>query len=304
MSEQGAQPKSDADEEMARYQAARKAAGDAAANAAREQAYRDAGVPMNAEMTVSVETADASMLSVKKGEAPDKKSSAYRPSSSGSWGVFPRPKNISKEYGGGRTIRPGEELEPEEVTEAREKRMAEKLQAFKVKAGLVVPEEVSVLYDEGFSRAEQLMARGDLLSAAAAYEEAAALLVERSPKAGMALLQQAICLDSAGRADKARPIYEQLRRHPDDNVRKKAEQMAFGFEASTFLKVDKMDSAIDPKRYDPFLMKFNPYENESRGFIFEEEDTRALDAVATAAALAVVALPVALFALIKLGAGS
>ena len=112
------------------------------------------------------------------------------------------------------------------MTEAREKRMAEKLQAFKVKAGLVVPEEVSVLYDEGFSRAEQLMARGDLLSAAAAYEEAAALLVERSPKAGMALLQQAICLDSAGRADKARPIYEQLRRHPDDNVRKKAEQMA------------------------------------------------------------------------------
>ena len=82
MSEQGAQPKSDADEEMARYQAARKAAGDAAANAAREQAYRDAGVPMNAEMTVSVETADASMLSVKKGEAPDKKSSAYRRCSS------------------------------------------------------------------------------------------------------------------------------------------------------------------------------------------------------------------------------
>lgn len=38
------------------------------------------------------------------GAGPD---GAYRPKVA-TWGVFPRPANISREYGGGRTLRPGE----------------------------------------------------------------------------------------------------------------------------------------------------------------------------------------------------
>ena len=118
----------------------------------------------------------------------------------------------------------------------------------------------------------------------------------------MATLQRAICLDSAGRTDEAKQLYEQLKRHPDDKVRKKAEQMAFGYTASTFLKVDQMGTAFDPKQYDPFFTKFNPYEKEARGFVFEEEDTSALDTISIVAALAVVVLPVALF--LALGSAS
>jgi hypothetical protein len=36
------------------------------------------------------------------------------------WGIFPRPKNISKAYGGGRNIRPGQALETDEQKKARE----------------------------------------------------------------------------------------------------------------------------------------------------------------------------------------
>eukprot|EP00889_Picochlorum_renovo_P006830 jgi/Picre1/33860/NNA_001339.t1 len=35
------------------------------------------------------------------------------------WGVFPRPQNISETYGGGRNIKPGQVLETEEEAAAR-----------------------------------------------------------------------------------------------------------------------------------------------------------------------------------------
>ena len=36
------------------------------------------------------------------------------------WGIFPRPKNISKAYGGGRNIRPGQALETDDQKKKRE----------------------------------------------------------------------------------------------------------------------------------------------------------------------------------------
>lgn len=36
------------------------------------------------------------------------------------WGVFPRPKNISQVYGGGRDIKPGQQLETPEEKKQRE----------------------------------------------------------------------------------------------------------------------------------------------------------------------------------------
>lgn len=52
-------------------------------------------------------TAEGTIQSVADSNAPA--DTAYRPKVA-TWGVFPRPPNISKKYGGGRTIRPGEVL--------------------------------------------------------------------------------------------------------------------------------------------------------------------------------------------------
>ena len=54
----------------------------------------------------------------------------YRPSVS-TWGVFPRPKSISKAYGGGKNIAPGSKLESKEEEEAAKKRTAEALLRYK-----------------------------------------------------------------------------------------------------------------------------------------------------------------------------
>ena len=45
------------------------------------------------------------------------------------WGMFPRPPDISKAYGGGRTLKPGQELESEDDRAARARRVTEVIPA-------------------------------------------------------------------------------------------------------------------------------------------------------------------------------
>lgn len=59
----------------------------------------------------------------------------YKPKVS-TWGVFPRPNNISKTYGGGRTLRPGEALETAEERAAKEARTRQLIAAYKSQIGL------------------------------------------------------------------------------------------------------------------------------------------------------------------------
>ncbi len=49
----------------------------------------------------------ADLITIDSRDAGGGAEGAYRPKVA-TWGVFPRPSNISREYGGGRTIRPGE----------------------------------------------------------------------------------------------------------------------------------------------------------------------------------------------------
>ena len=65
------------------------------------------------------------IISVDKSYSTDKKvmDPNYSPKVS-TWGVFERPANISKAYGGGRTIRAGTPLEDPAATEARKERIA------------------------------------------------------------------------------------------------------------------------------------------------------------------------------------
>ncbi|KAI7725254.1 hypothetical protein M8C21_014650, partial [Ambrosia artemisiifolia] len=61
----------------------------------------------------------------------------YKPKVS-TWGVFPRPNNISKTYGGGKTIRPGEVLETEESKAAKQARTRKMIAAYKKQMGLLI----------------------------------------------------------------------------------------------------------------------------------------------------------------------
>lgn len=71
----------------------------------------------------------------------------YKPKVS-TWGVFGRPRDISKTYGGGRTLRPGEALESKEERAAKEARTKQLLAAHKSKIGLNIDPELKAVCEK------------------------------------------------------------------------------------------------------------------------------------------------------------
>ncbi|MQL93890.1 hypothetical protein Taro_026542 [Colocasia esculenta] len=67
----------------------------------------------------------------------DEDAGLYKPKVS-TWGVFPRPSNISKTFGGGRNICPGEVLESADTKAAKEERTRQLISNYKSQIGLTV----------------------------------------------------------------------------------------------------------------------------------------------------------------------
>ncbi|GAB4817470.1 hypothetical protein N2152v2_004516 [Parachlorella kessleri] len=159
------------------------------------------------------------------------------------WGVFPRPQNISEAYGGGRNLRPGQALESEQQAQEREARIAKALAGYRKTLGLDIDPhdeaKASALCEEGAA----LFKQAALAAALEKYAAAAALLPARSIVGGEARLRQALCLDSLGRNQEAYEIYKQIKGHPTAAVAKQANRMLFGFKAAESLKVSTMSYA-------------------------------------------------------------
>ncbi|XP_020525969.1 uncharacterized protein LOC18439180 isoform X4 [Amborella trichopoda] len=175
----------------------------------------------------------------------DNSSDLYKPKVS-TWGVFPRPSDISKTFGGGRVIRPGEVLETKEDKAEKQARTRQLLAAYKNKMGLNVDPK---------TKAE----------------------CEKSELHGFAALQWSICQDSLSRSKEAQIMYEKLQNHPNVQVSKKARQFIFGFEAMEMMKISS--SPISPKAtgYQNYFEAF--VEDTPTYSIAEEEDGALIQAI-------------------------
>ncbi|XP_023766230.1 uncharacterized protein LOC111914750 isoform X2 [Lactuca sativa] len=156
-------------------------------------------------------------------------SELYKPKVS-TWGVFPRPNNISKTYGGGKTIRPGDVLETAESKAAKDARTKKMIAAYKRQMGLNIDPKLKAECEKDLNDGDSLMEIGKLKDAIPFYEKVMDKLVYQSELHGLAALQWSICLDSLNRSDEARVMYEKLQSHPNVSVSKKARQFVFSFQ--------------------------------------------------------------------------
>ncbi|KAL0911010.1 hypothetical protein M5K25_019109 [Dendrobium thyrsiflorum] len=124
----------------------------------------------------------------------------YKPKVS-TWGVFPRPNNISKTFGGGRVIEAGGILETPEAKEAKEKRSRELISAYKKKMGLTVDVKTRAECEKALKEGDGLMDRGQLRGALPYYEMVMKNLIFQSELHGLAALQWSICQDSLSRLE-------------------------------------------------------------------------------------------------------
>lgn len=179
----------------------------------------------------------------------------YKPAVT-TWGMFPRPKNISKAYGGGRTIKPGAELETKEQRDERTARLRASLKSYKNNLGIDLDPEVQAKADAAWEKGQRFMDLGSLKKAIACFDEVAEILPVRSALAGKAMLQRAICLDSQGNSKAAEIEYKKLLQHPKAEVRKAADRMLYGFEAMKNLKANTIDFQTQKNAYNEYLESF------------------------------------------------
>jgi tetratricopeptide (TPR) repeat protein len=156
------------------------------------------------------------------------------------WGIYPRPANISEAYGGGRNLKPGQALESEEAKREREKRVSSALSNYRKSIGLEIDPEVEREAENLFEAGERDFQAGRISQALSCFHRATELVPLRSKIGGRAALQKAICLDSLGKNSEAYPIYKSLEGHSAPGVAKAAKRMLFGFKAAENLKVDTM----------------------------------------------------------------
>ncbi|XP_027163200.1 uncharacterized protein LOC113763564 [Coffea eugenioides] len=168
----------------------------------------------------------------------------YKPKVS-TWGVFPRPSNISKTYGGGKNIRPGEVLETAADRATKEARTKQLLAAYESKIGLSIHPKLKSECEQALKEGDSLMDLGKLKEALPFYEQIMDKLAFQTELYGLAALQWSICQDSLDRSNEARGMYEKLQSHPNPQVSKKARQMNFGFQAMEMMKVT--NSTLSPK---------------------------------------------------------
>ena len=211
------------------------------------------------------------------------------------WGVFPRPRNISQAYGGGRNLKPGQALESEEDAAERQKRVSAALADYKKSIGLDIDPAVEAKAYELYGKGEQEFKAGRI---GVALAESAALVPLRSKIGGQAALQKAICLDSLGYNKEAYSIYTSLEGHSGPGVAKAAKRFLFGFKAAQKLKVDTMYyGSGGVEAWQGYFDRINSNtwsEYRAKGEESEEDDWSAK--TATIVAISVVLVPLALTA--------
>eukprot|EP00187_Rhodella_violacea_P007408 CAMPEP_0174896830 /NCGR_PEP_ID=MMETSP0167-20121228/10936_1 /TAXON_ID=38298 /ORGANISM="Rhodella maculata, Strain CCMP736" /LENGTH=264 /DNA_ID=CAMNT_0016136501 /DNA_START=129 /DNA_END=923 /DNA_ORIENTATION=- len=214
----------------------------------------------------------------KNGTEPAK----YNPKVS-TWGVFERPDDISKAYGGGKNIPMGG-VKAQITEEQRKKDEKVKQLLAEYRKGLGIDLEKEETHREDIDRA---LLQFQKLQESAATNEAIRVLESvtkftspTSKRGGEVYLNLGMALEAVGRSADAKKIYTSVKRSPFPQHSSRARQLLFGFEAIKTLerreaingenglrtmKFKLPDlAANNPKRYDlTFSEAYTPEQREA-----------------------------------------
>ena len=225
---------------------------------------------------------------------------AYQPKVS-TWGVFERPDNISKEFGGGRKIGlGGEEESPEQIAERRA-RVQAKLGKWRQEQGMDVDEGTKSRWYVALKGAKVSLSQGRFEEGIEALEDI--VLVEkinpRSELGGELTFTYAMLLDNAQRRDEALDMYKRCIGNQYGRISKQADQLIWGMTtAAKKMKADQFDYDGIKDKYDPFLIALTKEKQWKQIEVSEEEEE--LNKMTTGSIALVAAVPIAALLLIAM----
>ena len=171
----------------------------------------------------------------------------YQPKT-GSWGAFPRPRDISKAYGGGRRVGPGYSNEQANLDAAQA--TANRLRRYREKVGIEVESEKihAAEIEEALGIGNLAMQRGVYATAVSALEKVTKYCSSNSPVGGKVFLELAMAYEAMGKADEAITIYKTLTKCRIEEIKINAKKLLYGIEAIEFMKNDVGSAEFSRKR--------------------------------------------------------
>lgn len=159
----------------------------------------------------------------------------YKPKS-GSWGVFERPKDISRAYGGGRRVGPGFSNEAERMKSEQDTR--DKLKNYRVKMGIDV--ETEKIHEDEINEALNIgnmaMQRGMYSTAVSSLEKVTKYCSTNSKVGGKVFLELAMAYEAVGRTKEAIKVYSELSHSRIEKIKMNAKRLLYGIEAMQFMQ--------------------------------------------------------------------
>jgi tetratricopeptide (TPR) repeat protein len=158
----------------------------------------------------------------------------YTPKSSG-WGAFPRPKDISKAYGGGRRVGAGFSNEDDVVSAANTKKL---LKDYRRKVGIDVPteKEHAKEIEEALQIGQLAMQRGVYATAVSALEKVTRWCSTNSQVGSKVYLELAMAYEAVGRTSEAYQVYETLTECRMEDVKYNAKRLLYGLQAMEIMR--------------------------------------------------------------------
>jgi hypothetical protein len=158
----------------------------------------------------------------------------YKPKS-GSWGAFPRPKDISKAYGGGRRVGAGFSNEEDATADMNTKRL---LKEYRIKVGIEVPteKEHAAEIEEALQIGQLAMQRGVYATAVSALEKVTKWCSTNSEVGSKVFLELAMAYEAVGRTQEAYQVYQTLTQCRMEDVKYNAKRLLYGMEAMEVMK--------------------------------------------------------------------
>lgn len=175
----------------------------------------------------------------------------YKPSGSGSWGIFERPTDISKAMGGGKQIGVNAPAESAEERAAKDRETEELLRAYlaATAAGDEFERQNGEAIAQALAEAKQLMRVGEVRKCVRTLEPFWRNCSVRSELGGRVGLELALAYDAACETDKAAELYEELLSSSSVQIRKLAKQLKFGLEAMELLGFEAQADMTDITAY-------------------------------------------------------
>lgn len=164
----------------------------------------------------------------------------YKPKVS-TWGMFPRPQNISEAYGGGKSIPLGGRKVPSDDPQAiqSENRTKDLLAEYRKQHGIDQNREEAHADDisRAVAAAQRHMKNSSPADAVRELQAVVQYVSPRSQRGGDVYLNLALAHEDLGQRHDAREIYMQLKSSPFQIISRKAKNLLVGFDAMDSLRM-------------------------------------------------------------------